>query len=97
MIPKVKTKIEAGFISNSSLTPMAAGTHQGRGYNLTFSKKYSKIPAVSLSVCTTANISYYGFLGDVQVCNLTKTGCTLWVYSTFTANNFGLSYTVIGN
>lgn len=87
---------EMGTVSSDIMTPTTIGGHNGKRYDLTFTKQYDTPPMVITNVYHNANYGSYG-IAPVNATNITTTGCRLLLEADVSLSNYGVKYIVISN
>jgi hypothetical protein len=87
---------EMGTISSSEMTTTTIGGHNGKRYDLTFTKQYSTPPMVITNIYHDANYGSYG-IAPATAINITTTGCRLLLEADVSLSNYGVKYIVISN
>lgn len=87
---------EMGTISSDKMTTTTIGGHNGKRYDLTFTKQYNTPPMVITNIYHDANYGSYG-IAPVNATNITTTGCRLLLEADVSLSNYGVKYIVISN
>lgn len=87
---------EMGTISSSEMTTTSIGGHNGKCYDLTFTKQYSTPPMVITNIYHNASYGSYG-IAPATATNITTTGCRLLLEADVSLSNYGVKYIVISN